>query len=146
MYLCGLIYSKLFKMKQFKIILILFIISYYSKATRFNNDSLKNKYELNDPRNPNCPCHKYQKLANEEFKKLNQNNTNAITNSKFNTKQVLSASSSNPLIKKKNFKNITLLHHKNKAYKIFNFNKGHRGKKKYFLRNNKNVSSCFHWK
>ncbi len=115
MFLYGLIYSKLFKMKQFKIILILFIISYYSKATRFNNDSLKNKYELNDPRNPNCPCHKYQKLAEEEFKKLNQNNTNAITNSKFNTKQVLSANSSDPVIKKKNFKNITLLHHKNEV-------------------------------
>lgn len=28
------------------------------------------QYDINDPRNPNCPCHKYQKLANEEYKKL----------------------------------------------------------------------------
>lgn len=28
------------------------------------------RYPLNDPRNPNCPCHKYQKLADEEYKKL----------------------------------------------------------------------------
>lgn len=27
-------------------------------------------YPINDPRNPNCPCHKYQKLADDEFKKL----------------------------------------------------------------------------
>jgi hypothetical protein len=28
------------------------------------------KYDINDPRNPLCPCHKYQKLANEEYDKL----------------------------------------------------------------------------
>ncbi|MGZ3885757.1 MAG: hypothetical protein ACXVPQ_10550 [Bacteroidia bacterium] len=33
-------------------------------------DSTKTKYALNDPRNPDCPCHKYQKLADDEFKKL----------------------------------------------------------------------------
>lgn len=33
-------------------------------------DSLKTKYDLNDPRNPNCPCHKYQKQADEEYKTL----------------------------------------------------------------------------
>ena len=33
-------------------------------------------YPLNDPRNPNCPCHKYQKLADDEFKNLlAQNNS-----------------------------------------------------------------------
>lgn len=32
-------------------------------------------YPINDPRNPNCPCHKYQKQAEEEYKKLlGQNN------------------------------------------------------------------------
>lgn len=28
------------------------------------------KYDINDPRNPNCPCHKYQKLADEEYAKM----------------------------------------------------------------------------
>jgi hypothetical protein len=32
-----------------------------------NEDSLKSKYDINDPRNPKCPCHKYQKLADEEY-------------------------------------------------------------------------------
>ncbi len=27
-------------------------------------------FPINDPRNPDCPCHKYQKLADDEFKKL----------------------------------------------------------------------------
>ncbi len=27
-------------------------------------------FDINDPRNPQCPCHKYQKLADDEFKKL----------------------------------------------------------------------------
>ena len=35
------------------------------------SDSLKKKYPLSDPRNPNCPCHKYQKKAEKEFHKLN---------------------------------------------------------------------------
>jgi hypothetical protein len=25
-------------------------------------------YNINDPRNPKCPCHKYQKIADEEYK------------------------------------------------------------------------------
>ena len=30
----------------------------------------QSSYPINDPRNPDCPCHKYQKLADEEYKKL----------------------------------------------------------------------------
>jgi hypothetical protein len=28
------------------------------------------QFSLNDPRNPNCPCHKQQQLADEEYKQL----------------------------------------------------------------------------
>ena len=31
-------------------------------------------FDLNDPRNPNCPCHKYQKMADDEFIKLQKKN------------------------------------------------------------------------
>jgi len=34
-----------------------------------SNDN-KQVYDLNDPHNPNCPCHKVQKMADDEFKKL----------------------------------------------------------------------------
>jgi hypothetical protein len=35
----------------------------------------KVQYALNDPRNPDCPCHKYQKMADDEYKKLHNGNT-----------------------------------------------------------------------
>lgn len=28
------------------------------------------EYDINDPRNPNCPCHKLQKQAEEEYKQM----------------------------------------------------------------------------
>jgi len=31
------------------------------------------QYDLNDPRNPDCPCHKYQKLADDEYNKKKNN-------------------------------------------------------------------------
>jgi hypothetical protein len=35
------------------------------------------QYDINDPRNPDCPCHKMQQLADKEFLMLgNQNNFN----------------------------------------------------------------------
>src|ERR1700756_4317976 len=39
-------------------------------AALLPKDSAKSKYELNDPRNPNCPCHKYQRQAENEYKQL----------------------------------------------------------------------------
>ena len=27
----------------------------------------QNEFPINDPRNPNCPCHKYQQQAEEEY-------------------------------------------------------------------------------
>ena len=41
------------------------------------NNNMKQEYDLNDPRNPDCPCHKYQKLADVEFKNL-QNSKETI--------------------------------------------------------------------
>jgi hypothetical protein len=32
------------------------------------------QYDLNDPRNPNCPCHKLQKQAEDEYKQLQLDN------------------------------------------------------------------------
>ena len=34
------------------------------------------QYDLNDPRNPDCPCHKYQKMADDEYAKLKKKNKN----------------------------------------------------------------------
>ena len=35
-------------------------------------DSTKSKYPLTDPRNPSCPCHKYQQEADKEYAQLMQ--------------------------------------------------------------------------
>ena len=44
------------------------LVVFFIQATVINKDSLKSKYDINDPRNPNCQCHKYQKQAEEEYK------------------------------------------------------------------------------
>lgn len=41
-----------------------------------DTDTNKVKYELNDPRNPDCPCHNAQKQADEEYRKLQEQNGN----------------------------------------------------------------------
>jgi hypothetical protein len=33
-------------------------------------DSLKIQYDRNDPRNPDCPCHQYQRQAEKEYAAL----------------------------------------------------------------------------
>lgn len=43
-------------------------------------------YPLNDPRNPDCPCHKLQKQAEEEYAR--QHKTVAVTTKAGNTTQV----------------------------------------------------------
>ena len=47
--------SENFKMK---LVLFLFVLSF-----SFSNAQDTLDYGLNDPRNPRCPCHKYQKIA-----------------------------------------------------------------------------------
>jgi hypothetical protein len=52
--------------------MLIVLFTFACSSLKAVNDTLKKKqpvYDLNDPRNPNCPCHKYQKLADEEFLK-----------------------------------------------------------------------------
>lgn len=39
------------------------------------------KYDINDPRNPDCPCHKYQKIADREYENLLAMNNKVSKNS-----------------------------------------------------------------
>ena len=42
-----------------------------------SNVMFAQQYDINDPRNPDCPCHKMQQLADKEFLMLgDQNNLN----------------------------------------------------------------------
>jgi len=42
-------------------------------------DSLRNKFDLNDPRNPDCPCHSQQTKADKEFKKVKRDEKADLT-------------------------------------------------------------------
>jgi len=58
-------------MKNLKIVFFILSCFQFSFANAIvKEDSLKSRFDINDPRNPNCPCHKYQKLADEEYRKL----------------------------------------------------------------------------
>jgi hypothetical protein len=58
------------KYKTKIIILTTLLLSFQPLSTfSLSADSTK-IFPLNDPRNPNCPCHKYQKLADEEYKRM----------------------------------------------------------------------------
>jgi hypothetical protein len=48
---------------------ILLILLFISSSAVFAQ-----KYDINDPRNPDCPCHKMQQLAEKEFAMLNNQN------------------------------------------------------------------------
>lgn len=125
----------------------LFFFSKSLNALVFNEDSLKSKYDLNDPRNPNCPCHKYQKLADEEFEKLNKDFSEQKTNfTKTQFSGVVTGSSASRSNNAKHFRKKIFSHHKNRTYNFFDFIKCHPGKKKHHIRTNKNINSCFSWK
>lgn len=49
----------------------LFILFFLFSSNAFSQNNLGNQqYDLNDPRNPDCPCHKLQKLADDEYDKI----------------------------------------------------------------------------
>lgn len=54
--------------------LLFFLIFQFSFAITDTAKVTKQQYPLNDPRNPDCPCHKLQKQAEDEF--ALQNNVN----------------------------------------------------------------------
>ncbi len=69
----------------------LFLLFSCSILAQENNGT---QYDINDPRNPNCPCHKYQKAADEEYQReLNKEKTFAqITKVGTSTVTVIDAS------------------------------------------------------
>jgi len=55
-----------------KLCIVLLFIANCSLAgsSLSGTDSIKQKYAFDDPNNPDCPCHKYQKLAEAEYHAL----------------------------------------------------------------------------
>jgi len=55
----------------------LFILFFLFSSNAFGQNVEHQQFDINDPRNPDCPCHKLQKLADDEYQQiLNDNNGN----------------------------------------------------------------------
>ncbi len=51
----------------------LFILFFLFSSNAFGQNIQNQEYDINDPRNPNCPCHKLQKLADDEYQRIQNN-------------------------------------------------------------------------
>lgn len=118
-------------------------------SLKSNPDSYRD--DINDPRNPKCPCHKYQKLADEEYRKLlekdaststtqvingNRNNTN---NNYMNTFSGNSDLNSNNKTSDKKFHSLKRMH------SFFNFKKKKSSKRRKVRRLRRDNTSCYHF-
>lgn len=144
-------YNTLFSSTGF--IVLLFLIS--TQLSFVGTDTTKagdQQFPLNDPRNPNCPCHKLQKQAEDEFEQQNKSKDpfeNIEDNNKVNVKEVNKLKSVSEIGKKGkrtiSILSITKYKHKKKVIWItkigFKFSKRvHRIKKNF-----PEYEICFKW-
>lgn len=59
-----------YKHCQILMVLVLMFLGSQCKASNVSGDTSKINYPINDPRNPNCPCHQYQKIADDEYNRI----------------------------------------------------------------------------
>lgn len=64
----------------------LFIFFFFFSNNAFAQNLGNQQYDLNDPRNPDCPCHKLQKLADDEYNKIKNNDVQQVLASNLNVK------------------------------------------------------------
>lgn len=123
---------------------ILFVFQLgFANALSLKEDSLSTKFPLNDPRNPNCECHKYQKLADDEFDKLfgkgiavnsdkkKSNYTNSFTGNSDGNIKTIHAS-----------KKIRI---RNNFFKFFDLKKKRKSKRTKVRRLRRDNTACYHF-
>ena len=128
-------------MKNLAFVLFCFQFSFANAIVK--EDTLKSRFDINDPRNPNCPCHKYQKLADEEYRKLlgkeiklkPDENKNDFSNSlaggsDLNSKTTICTKKINSIKRKHSF---------------FNFKKKKSSKRRKARRLRRDNTSCYHF-
>ncbi len=151
------IFIKKCRLNKSVLFFVFILISSISLAGSFTPpDSLKSEYPINDPRNPNCPCHAQQKIADEEYKQyllaLNKNNKEVVTNN--NTKNL---GENNLEIKKIEDKETSISSSSGSGKKSYskirrNFikwkakRKGKTKKHKSFIKRFKIIDDCFSWR
>jgi hypothetical protein len=52
----------------------LFILLFFNQSF-YGQSKTVSVFEINDPRNPECPCHQLQKIAENEYSKLHYNSS-----------------------------------------------------------------------
>ena len=87
----------------------LFILFILFNNTAFSQNIQNQEYDINDPRNPNCPCHKLQQMADDEYNKIQNDkrnneqtqlfasNFNNIDNNDNEQRQLLNVRNFNPI-------------------------------------------------
>lgn len=113
----------------------------FANALVLKDDSLK--FDITDPRNPKCPCHKYQKLADEEYKKflgreikVKADNTNSNYGNTFSGNNELNSKNT---IGTKKFRS------KKWTHSFFNFKKKKGAKKRKVRRLRRDNTTCYHF-
>ncbi len=136
--------EKFLKQNSFSALLIFILFVLPLASFSLPSDSTK-AFPLNDPRNPHCPCHKYQKLADEEYKKLMKEQNKLPINNQVDDKK------DNGLLASSNTSN-------SKNYSTHKFKKKKNMKRKTKFRRIfcvsdwsvfkrwKDPSACFKWK
>jgi hypothetical protein len=99
------------------------------------SDSLKRLYDINDPRNHDCPCHKYQKLAEKEYEKLLKKEEVVLSVNKSRSVKT----ESNGKIKPARFKRRSLRMSSSKVHKLKSTNKR---KPDFFRIFKKDIARC----
>ena len=126
---------------QFVILIVTFFISTLTMwGADLNRDSLKTRYKINDPRNPDCPCHLFQKIAEKEYaqfliKVSSRKSTSSHHPEKDKYKRLLANS------RNRDFRNV--IHKKN----IKNKNKrsSQHGKHKFGFFKKDKLAACMFW-
>jgi hypothetical protein len=156
------------------LLVLMFLFSLTSRAESFSSavsdssgtvnektitpDTNTVKYDVNDPRNPDCPCHAAQKLADEEYRRSHEQNnpnlvdqnpnpdvivqTNTINNTNVNTNAapVTTNSAGSQKHYSKYYKFQKKVGRWNKKMKR-RLGKKHNGTKK----GKRRLADCFHW-
>lgn len=125
--------------KRLFLFLSFMFVFMFSQAESINKDSLKSKYDINDPRNPNCPCHKYQKIADEEYEKWlrQQSKEQGIAISKLDKRE--------DKLKRKSVFSFTKHKAKRKSKAHPKFKKLFDMKRYKFWNRVTNTTACFKW-
>lgn len=127
--------------------LLLFLPADVSARSAPDPDSTKKQLDINDPANPDCPCHQHQKQAEEEYRRMMGQNTNEgdsashdveLENDPVDHETVTNTGDSRNLSKTKSWKKLKWAGIKKWKRRLGN---KHHGTKRHRF----NINGCYHW-